>query len=479
MLDILQIRLSNFLNSCENFFLPFKLQFSSKGLDYPITIQWHLTTKCQNNCKHCYMYDPQTYYREKERTLTLRQKIEILNQLDEFGRKYGFAFKHFSLIGGDPLLADDVFDFIKVLRKRSKIVSLVGNPETLTDENCKKLKRYGIRYFNLSLDGMEKTHDLIRGQGSFKRTIDGIKQLDKYGIHSTTMITLSSLNVADFFDVLDYVFYKTKSKGIVFDFCVNIGNAKEIKSTITPETALDIANRYLDKKKNYKNKRPDFNFGEKSGLLRLLHIYRKDTAFYENETTGFTAGCLIGCGCQSILSDGTLLLCRRLPEILGRLPEEKFENIFLSNEIIKKFRRPQFFEDCGKCIGWNWCRGCPGISNGEYGNPYKKPSICYANFLETNHEYHTSRESISMQTTLAEEAKLIKRNTKHRYYESRYKQNISYKVLKTINKLKKSNEANAFIENPKKWFAKNAGAHNSVEKNFIVYHFNAKIRGYE
>jgi len=455
-----------------------KLLFSDKGLDYPITIQWHITTKCQNSCKHCYMYDPQTYYRERERTLTLSQKIEILNQLDEFGRKYGFTFKHFYLIGGDPLLADDVFDFIKELRKRSKTVSLAGNPDTLTDENCKKLKKFGIRSFNLSLDGMEQTHDLIRGQGNFKRTIDGFKQLAKYGIHSTTMISLNSFNVAEFFDVLDYVFYKTKSRGMAFDFCVNIGNAKEMKSTITPETALDIASRYLDKKKAYKNKRSDFIFGEKSGFIRLLHIYRKDTVSFENETAKFTDGCLIGSRCQTIISDGTLLLCRRLPVILGRLPEESFENIFLSNEILKKFRRPQFFGDCGKCIGWNWCRGCPAISNGEYGNPYKKPSVCFANLLEKNNEYHTSYEPISMDTTLVEEAGLIKNNTKHRYYELCYKQKISYKVLRTICKLKKSKEADVFLENPKDWFAKNATALNSYEENFVVYHFNTKIRGH-
>jgi len=270
------LKINDLIKSLLNSLISAKFLYFGGWVGYPITIQWHITTKCQNNCKHCYMYDSQIYCRESERTLSFEQKLEILDQLDAFGKKYGFSFNHFVLIGGDPLLADDVFDLIEELKRRGKSIAFAGNPETLTDENCKKLKKFGILSFQLSLDGLEKTHDLIRGEGSFKRTIGGYEQLDKHGIHTTTMVTLTPLNVNEFFDIVDYVFYKTKSKGIAFDFCVHIGNAQEIEQSITPKQALDIANRYLDIKKIKEKERSDFHFGEKPGFLRLLRMQRKE-----------------------------------------------------------------------------------------------------------------------------------------------------------------------------------------------------------
>jgi len=421
------------------------------------------------------MYDTEVYRREQERTLTFPEKLKILDQLDAFGKKYGFTFKHFVLIGGDPLLADDVFDLVEELRRRGKTVAFAGNPETLTDENCKKLKKYGIRSFQLSLDGLEQTHDSIRGKGSFKRTIAGYEQLDKYGILTTTMLTLSDLNVNEFFDLIDYVFYHTKSKGMAFDFCTQIGNAKNIGLNISPEFALDFSNRYLEVKKTKEKERSDFHFGEKLGFIRLLHMQRNDFCVLENGTTNFIAGCLIGCRCQCIMSDGTLVLCRRLPQILGRLPEDSFEEIYLTNESIKKYRRPQFFEDCGNCVGWNWCRGCPAISDTESGDPFKKPTTCYAHLLDI--DTCIEHKPISMQTTL-EEATLIKNTTRHEYFNLRYGLRLPFKVIRAIHKLRQPQNKKLFNENPSEWFLLHAPKLNSNEQNLVLFHFNKNALGF-
>jgi len=468
--------LSRFIHFCWHNLVNFKYVFLGCEADFPVTIQWHITDKCLNNCKHCYMSDPRTANNEKERTLNLAQKIDIVKQIDNFGKKYGFAFKHYALIGGDPLLAEDVFDLTKELVKRKKRVSFIGNPETLTDEICKKLKKLGITHFQLSLDGLEKTHDSIRGKGSFKRTIEGYELLDKYGIHATTMFTLSSLNVDDFFDLIDFVFYGTKSKGFVFDFCVRIGNAKNIIADITPETALEICNRYLNLKKLRERERPEFHFAEKPGFLRLLHLQRKEIVFNERGITNFIAGCLIGNRCECILSDGSVPVCRRLPQILGRLPEDSFEEIYLSNETLKKYRRPQFFEDCGKCIGWNWCRGCPGTSNEELGNPFKKPNTCFAHLLNIN--TLQEHQPVLMDTTLKEEAGLIKNNTRHEYHNLHLKRRFPSKVTKTMKKLKNPFEAKSFAENSQKWFLENAPKLNANEQDLVLFHYNLRALGF-
>ena len=444
--------------------------FLRKQIVDNITIQWHITTKCTNNCMHCYMTEQETFTKEQERTLDLSQKIDIVRNLDRFGRKYGFSFNRFVLIGGDPLLAEDVFDFTKLLKRLGKRVSFAGNPETLTNDNCKKLKKYGVPFFNLSLDGLEKTHDKIRGEGSFQRTIEGFEQLNRFKIKSAAMITVTHLNATEFFDIINFLFYETKANGVCFDFCTHIGNASEIPSSITPEMALDISSRYLDMKKEKKKENPNFYFEEKPGFLRLLHLYRKDTVLWKSEKTKFFAGCHIGCKCQCILSDGTLLACRRLPIIIGRLPEDDFEKIFLMNETLKKYRRPQYFQDCGNCIGWNICRGCPAISSAESGNPFLKPSICFSHLLDMN--THLEHSSISMKTTHKEEASLIQNHVTQGYYMYLLTRWFPTKLSRAVSILRKDGEIDNFMLNHQKWFLEKAPNLNIDEQATLIYHVN-------
>lgn len=196
----------------------------------------------------------------------------------------------------------------------------------------------------------------------------------------------------------------------------------------------------------------------------------------KNKTTDFVAGCLIGWKCQCFLSDGTMVLCRRFPEIIGRLPEDSFEEIYLTNEKIKKYRRPQYFENCGSCIGWNYCRGCPAISNGEYKNPYKKPSICFAHLLDI--DTHIEHTPVTMDTTLKEEADLIVKNSRQNHYKLTSGQGFSIKVLRVIRKLKRANEYTVFSENPGDWFSKNASELSTEEQSIVLFHYNRRALGF-
>ncbi|MCL2063948.1 MAG: radical SAM protein [Candidatus Cloacimonetes bacterium] len=466
MFNIIKRNLQNidyYLSSLRYIYFGFKVK-------YPETIQWHITTKCQNNCKHCYMYDPITYEKEQERTLSLKQKKEIIKEIDRFGAEYGISFNHYVLIGGDPLLEDEVFELVKYLRRNGKTVSFGGNPETLTDKNCKLLKKLGIVNFQLSLDGLEETHDMIRGKGSFKRTIAGYEQLHKYGIHTTTMFTVTNMNVNEFFDIIDFVYYNTKSKGIAFDFCSHVGNAREVKPVLSPELVFELSQAYLELKNIREKERPDFHFAEKPGFFRMLRMHRREIAYLEDESTDFIAGCLIGCRCQCILSDGSIVSCRRFPEILGRLPEDSFESIYLQNETLKKYRRPQFYKDCGECIGWNWCRGCPAVSYGEHEDPFQKPSICYSHLLNFN--TYKEHKPIPMESTLAEEAEHIKNNTRHNYFAMRISRKFSKRVLAAFSLIDKQFELSLFIEKPNEWFMKNAPNLNFTEQKYVVFHYN-------
>ena len=421
-------------------------------MKYPISVQWHITAACQHKCRHCYMFEPSTRQRELERQLSLDEKIRVLDQLEAFGQKWDFSFHSFTLMGGDPLLAPDAFEFIEELRRRGKRVSMGGNPETLSDEALSRLKELGIVQYQLSLDGLEDTHDLTRGPGSFRMALEGFERLEKYGIAGTTMATLTPLNVDEFFDLAVFVRDHTRCKGFAFDFVSRVGNGRGFDQCFSPEQALDLSRRYLRLKKESARIRPDFHFHEKPGAMRLLHMEQCEIALADFGDTAPAFGCLIGRDCVAILSDGTLLSCRRMPEIIGRLPEDDFEEIFLRSPVLRRYRRPQFYEACGSCIGWNWCRGCPATAYAEPGGPFSKPITCYAHLLNMD----TKREHapVPMDFTDAQEVDLIKRGMRFRYLDKLFSRNLNPDVVEAVELLEgNSGQCRAFTKDPEAWAA--------------------------
>jgi len=64
-----------------------------------------------------------------------------------------------------------------MINKKGWKIAILGNPFHLTLENCQRMYVCGVRKYQLSLDGLEETHDRIRMKGSYKETISKVKVL--------------------------------------------------------------------------------------------------------------------------------------------------------------------------------------------------------------------------------------------------------------------------------------------------------------
>ena len=63
----------------------------------------------------------------------------------------------------------------------------------------------GCEKYQMSLDGMEKTHDWFRKPGSFRCTLEKIQCIKKAGIRSVIMTTVSGTNISEIPDMIDTV----------------------------------------------------------------------------------------------------------------------------------------------------------------------------------------------------------------------------------------------------------------------------------
>lgn len=99
--------------------------------------------------------------------------------------------------GGEPLVYEKLYDLIKLATDNGIYTSIGTNGTLITDTIAKKLKKSGLKKAIVSIDGTEKKHDEIRGKGNFKKTINGINNLEKYGIETRINSVIMKNNMED------------------------------------------------------------------------------------------------------------------------------------------------------------------------------------------------------------------------------------------------------------------------------------------
>ncbi len=137
------------------------------GLRAPLFCGHKLTYNCNLKCKMC------PFWKRANRDLSLKQEKAILKRIYDSGA-CAIAFE-----GGEPLLRKDLSEILSFSRSLPLQTSLVTNG-TLLESKIDEIAPYINGAIYVSLDGLEKTHDTIRGvSGCFKKTIQGITAASK------------------------------------------------------------------------------------------------------------------------------------------------------------------------------------------------------------------------------------------------------------------------------------------------------------
>lgn len=142
--------------------------FFNKGL--PTYIVYHVTSLCNSRCKMCFNW--KNINKKK-----LKDELN-LKEIDKFSKSLN-QLVYVSLGGGEPFLRKDISDIVYIFYKNNhtRIFQIATNclhPKQIVEQcekiliGCKKI----VLKITLSLDGIGKDHDKIRGvAGNFKKFI--------------------------------------------------------------------------------------------------------------------------------------------------------------------------------------------------------------------------------------------------------------------------------------------------------------------
>lgn len=331
------------------------------------TLQWHITDFCEMNCKHCYTDAKRRYEIPKEKfRLAFKNYINFLKYYNLEGKIY------FS--GGDPLLHKSFKEIIEETYKNNIRFAILGNYHQLNQKNIEFLKKHNIYFYQLSLEGTKKVHEDIRGQGTFDKTIRAINTLEKNGIETMVNMTLTNKNINEIIPLIKLL-SKTKLSHFNFVRVTPMGKSKkEIKNLITPYNFKKILMDILKVEREIQKYNRKLQIGKKDHLWKLLYFKKNRLRIDLNE---MAYGCGMGYRHLTVLSDGDILLCRKIEKKIGNILKDNLVALYQKNKIIRDILKNNLIKGCKKCKLKQVCRGCPSISYAINKNFNEKDPQCW------------------------------------------------------------------------------------------------------
>lgn len=147
---------------------------------------WDLTQDCNLHCRHCSEAE-----REKNPDLTREEALGVVSQIIEAGAE------RVTFTGGEPFLREDWEELAAALGAAGIEVSAITNGTLLNEETVKRIKKAGICSIGISIDGAERTHNMIRGEGCFQLAMQAFEYLKKYDIYCSAITTVMKENLKE------------------------------------------------------------------------------------------------------------------------------------------------------------------------------------------------------------------------------------------------------------------------------------------
>jgi len=328
-------------------------------------IQWHITNECNLSCPNCYQNNYSSY-------TVWPDLILILKYIVDFAKKIKTKI-HLNITGGEPFLHPNFFNLLEQIALYKKILcfGILSNGTSINSEVVCNLKKYNCCFVQISIDGNEKTHNELRGNGVYKKNIESLKLLKKFSITSMVSFTAAKKNHTDFSHVAELC-ASLKVDYLWADRLIPLRSSSISEIMNTEETECFFETMYAARQK--------FN----SFFLRKTTIkMHRALQFLILKKYGVKKFnpyiCSAGKSLITILPDLTVLPCRRMPVIAGNLKNETLEEIYNNSEILIKLRGFQgFSEGCEQCEHGLICGGgLKCLSYAINGSPFKTDPQCF------------------------------------------------------------------------------------------------------
>ena len=324
-----------------------ELQHKALEQSIPIYGGFELTSRCNLDCKMCYVKGSCSKQSLQKQELTAKEWIELGHNAVDNGALAIF------LTGGEPLIRSDFKEIYEALCKLGLRITLFSNGTLLTEELVKWLAAIPPSVVDVSLYGAsENTYfDLCGFKEAYGRTINGIELLLKYGITTRIKTTIVKANLKDFSAIKDYA----KSNNLEFFGTTlvhgNLSNGINFIENIriTPEQFYELC---TENKDDYTDDKFEISaLKDRYKDLPLMSCSAARTSFFINWKGHFTPCPLFEKPFTEPLKIGYREAWKQLGESINQIPESS---------------------KCRSCEKRLWCAACPAklyLETGKFDSP--------------------------------------------------------------------------------------------------------------
>lgn len=274
-----------------------------------------ITNKCNCHCVMCNIW-------KSKQTNDLKLKdFENIAKSNIFKNE----IRSINITGGEPFLRNDIVKIITTFIKNCNYLdSIVINTNGILTHQITNSVEDLLKYFNnqlkliifISLDGLGKTHDKVRGvQGSFNNVDNTIKKLlnlkKYYNFELLINTTINKYNVDNLYEIMNYV----EKNNLKMDFTF------PMQSTTYFMTAFDDSSNIVKEKFiNFLKETINWEIinNPKTYYNSLIHMLNGEKR---------TIGCIFQKNGFFIKSNGDVYNCWNSNTIIGNIKDKSIDDL--------------------------------------------------------------------------------------------------------------------------------------------------------
>ncbi|MBW2529056.1 MAG: radical SAM protein [Deltaproteobacteria bacterium] len=315
-------------------------------------LQWHITERCNLRCTHCYQDGRSTV----ELGLTESRRL-----LDDFVDLLAGRPGQVTITGGEPLVRSEFFDLCGEVVDRGLGLAVLTNGVLIDDDCAGRLSALSPRFVQVSIEGDRDTHDRIRGAGSYERAIAGLKRLIGRGVPTQISFTAHRGNVDQFSHVADLGCELGVSR-VWSDRLIPCGSGAELAGLDAAQTR-----RLFEAMQEARDRAAG---ATEIAMHRALQFLVAGGKPYH---------CAAGRRLLTVLPNGDLVPCRRMPIRVGNVTATPLGELYEKSDWLQALRDPNRTPD--GCRGCRYERRCGGglrcLAYAVHGTPFATDPGCW------------------------------------------------------------------------------------------------------
>jgi radical SAM protein with 4Fe4S-binding SPASM domain len=345
---------------------------------------WEITLACDLACRHC--GSRAGHARPDE--LSTEQCLDLVRQMAELG------VREITLIGGEAYLREDWLEIVRAIRAHKMTPTITTGGRGIDETRARAAKEAGLLSVSVSIDGLEATHDRLRGlHGSHASALAAMKHLQNAGVPTSVNTQINRLSMPELPDLLELIAANGAHTWQI-QLTVPMGRAADEPEVLLQPYDLLALFPMLEKiRKRCDELKVRFFPGNNVG-----YFGPHEPALRNHFIRGHATSCKAGQATLGIEADGTIKGCPSLSTATwggGNIRDHALVQIWERAEPLR-YTRDRTVEDlwgyCRGCYYADHCRaGCTWTSDVFFGRPGNNP-YCHHRALE--HDRAGKRERL-------------------------------------------------------------------------------------